>query len=124
MGIPSETVTHNGIQSTAKVVMSPLIETEEPFQAGVKARNQFYAKPIDGSESFFMDADGMSGGPVFSLKKIDEQWKYNVIGVQSAWYPSTKTLAICPFSSLGLELEKVVVKALAIYNQPKNSQGG
>ena len=59
MGIPSETVNYDEETIiTAKVIMVPLIEAEEPCQAGVKAQNQFYAKPIDNSESIFKDADG------------------------------------------------------------------
>lgn len=115
VGIPSETVAYDGkTVITARVVMSPLTPADEPILSGVKAQNQFYAKPNDGSECFFKDADGMSGGPVFSLKKLGEQWVYSVIGVQSTWYPTSKTLAVCPFSSFGFALEEVVAKARAI----------
>ena len=112
IGIPSESVNYDEKTIiTAKIVMSPLVEAEEPLQAGVKAQNQFYAKPADNSESIFKNADGLSGAPVFLLKKVDEQWKYKLIGVQSAWYESTKILAICPFYSLGLELERIIAEA-------------
>jgi hypothetical protein len=112
VGIPSESVDYDGKTIiTARVVVSPLILTEEPNSAGDKALNQFYATLIDGSERFFKDPDGMSGGPVFALKKCDNQWRYGVIGVQSAWYPTSKTLAICPFSSFGNALEEIVVEA-------------
>lgn len=115
VGIPSETVEYDGkTVITARVVMSPLIPADEPVLAGDRANNQFYAQPIDGSDQFFKDADGMSGGPVFALKKIGEQWKYGVIGVQSAWYPTSRTLAVCPFTSFGLALEEVVAEARAI----------
>lgn len=115
VGIPSETVVYDGITViTARMVMSPLTSADEPVLAGDKAQNQFYAKLTDGSEQFFKNADGLSGGPVFALKKLGEQWLYWVIGVQSAWYPTNKTLAICPFSSFGIELEEVVAEARAI----------
>ncbi len=118
VGIPSETVAYDEkTVITARVVMSPLIPADEPVLAGEKAQNQFYAKPIDGSEQFFKDADGMSGGPVFALKKVGEQWVYGVIGVQSAWYRTNKTLAICPFSSFGVALEEVVVEVRALQSQ-------
>lgn len=118
VGIPSESVDYDGKTIiTARVVVSPLTPTKEPISAGDKALNQFYAKPIEGSERFFNDPDGMSGGPVFALKKQEEQWLYGVIGVQSAWYPTSKTLAICPFSSFGSALEEIVAEARAIQNQ-------
>jgi len=109
MGVPSETAAYDGSTAiNARMVMSPLTSVEEPTDAGDKAQNQFYAKPSEDSERFFKDADGLSGGPVFALKKQGEVWKYKVIGIQSAWYPANRTLAICPFSSFGLALEKLV----------------
>lgn len=109
IGIPSESVDYDGERViTARVVVCPLVPAEEPGLAGRRAENQFYAKPIDGSESYFADADGFSGGPVFALKHQDGRWMYAVIGIQSAWYPSNRTLAICPFSSFGLALESLV----------------
>jgi hypothetical protein len=115
MGIPSESVEYDGeTVITGRVVMSPLIPADEPSLAGDRANNQFFAKPLDGSDPIFKDADGMSGGPVFALKKVGDQWLYGVVGVQSAWYPTSKTLAICPFSSFGLALEEIVNEARAI----------
>lgn len=101
--------------------MSPLIPADEPVLAGDRASNQFYAEPIDGSDQYFTDADGMSGGPVFTLKKVDmECWIYGVIGVQSAWYPTSKTFAVCPFSSFRLALEEVVAEARAMQANDKD----
>lgn len=118
LGIPSETVEYDGeTVITGRVVMSPLVPADEPPHAGEKANNQFYARPADGSERFFRDADGMSGGPVFTLKKVGEQWLYGAIGVQSAWYATSRILAICPFSSFGMALEEVVAEARAIQAQ-------
>lgn len=89
----------------------PLKPTEEPALAGRKAKNQFYARLTDmGSVN---DIGGMSGGPVFALKKVEGEWRYKVIGVQSSWYPSARTIAACPFSSLGVALEDLVESAKA-----------
>jgi len=118
VGIPSEAVEYDGETAiTGRVVMSPLVPADEPALAGDKANNQFYARPAEGSEEFFKDADGMSGGPVFALKKVGEQWLYGAIGVQSGWYRRSRTLAICPFSSFGITLQEVVAEARAIQAQ-------
>ncbi len=111
VGVPAESILYDGISViTARIVLAPLVAAVEPDLAGNKAQNQFYAKPIDGSEDYFKDASGMSGVPVFALKKIQGEWKYSVIGIQSAWYPSTKTLAICPFSTFGFSIEKLMAE--------------
>jgi hypothetical protein len=113
MGIPSESVDANeNPDITARVVLSPLTAVEEPAEAGDKVQNQFYARLDDSSEKFFKDAVGFSGGPVFALKKQGEEWKYIVIGIQSAWYPTSRILAISPFSSLGFALEELVTSEL------------
>lgn len=123
LGIPSETVSYDGrTVITAKVVLSPLAPADTPTFADEKIQNQFYAKLVDGSEQFVKDVDGMSGGPIFTLTKVDGTWKYSVIGVQSAWYPTSRTLAVCPFSSFGLALEEVVREALFIHMQSGSAQ--
>ena len=112
IGIPAESVNYDGTNViTARIILVPIASSDEPESAGDKANNQFYAKPVDGSEQYFKDADGLSGGPVFTLKKVGACWLYNVMGIQSAWYPSSGKLAICPFSSFGLELERIMLGA-------------
>ena len=109
VGVPAETVTHDGKSHiTAKVVSVALKETEAPDGAGAKADNQFYGRLIEGSETVVKNVEGMSGGPIFATKKIGETIKYKVIGVQSAWYRPSRTIAACPFSSFGLSLENAV----------------
>lgn len=113
IGIPRETVAYDGKTIiSARVVMAPLIPTDAPSLAEQKAENQFYAQLADDSEAFVRDVDGMSGGPVFMLHRVGETWKYKVIGVQSAWYRSSRVVAVCPFSSFGQALEPVVEEAL------------
>lgn len=123
VGIPSESVAYDGkTVITARVVVAPLIPTDEPALAHDKAQNQFYAKLAEGYERVLNDIDGMSGGPIFTLKKVDGTWMYGVIGVQSGWYRTSKTLAACPFSSFGQALEKVVKEAKSIHVQSGDAQ--
>ena len=107
VGIPSETVAYDQKTIiTGRIVVIPLDPAEESPLIGRKAENQFYARLKDLGN--IMDIDGMSGGPVFALKKVENRWKYKVIGVQSGWYRSTRTIVACPFASLGTELEALV----------------
>lgn len=118
VGIPSESVNYDGESVIrARVVVAPLRPSETPELAERKAENQFYATPLEGAEEFFEDADGFSGGPVFVLKMVEGRWCYGVIGVQSAWYRSSRTMAICPFTSFALALEPVVAEALEEYQR-------
>lgn len=115
VGIPSETVAYDGkTVITARVVMAPLVPMEAPPLADRRAQNQFYAQLADDSEVFVRDVDGMSGGPVFMLHRVEEIWKYRVIGVQSAWYRSSRVVAVCPFASFGEALEPMVEEALQL----------
>lgn len=123
VGIPSESVHYDGESAIrARVVVAPLRPADTPEGAEGRADNQFYATPLDGSEAFFVNADGFSGGPVFALKSVGGKWCYGVVGVQSAWYRSSRTMAICPFTSFGLALEPAVAEALEEY-QRTNSDG-
>lgn len=114
IGIPSETVVYDDkTLITARIVVAPLEPTNPPAGVGQKAENQFFAKLKSDPVGFVNDIDGMSGGPIFALKKIGEEWKYSIIGVQSGWYPRARIVAACPFSSLGFALELVVESALS-----------
>ena len=110
VGIPSETVSYDGKTIiSARVVVVPLEQVDEPAAAGLKAQNQFYARLKDDSISVVRNIDGLSGGPIFALKKIEGIWKYTVIGVQSGWYPSSRIITACPFTSLGMALEEAIL---------------
>lgn len=110
VGVPSETVSYDGkTVITARVVVAPIEPVDEPAAVGPKAQNQFYGRLKDDSATIVKDIDGMSGGPIFALKKVEGTWKYSVIGVQSAWYPQRRIIAACPFSSFALALEELVV---------------
>jgi hypothetical protein len=112
VGIPSESVVYDQKTIiTGRIAVMPLEYAEGPTGAGRKAENQFYARIKDLGN--VKDIDGMSGGPIFALKKVDGEWKYKVIGVQSGWYRNTRTVAACPFSSFAAELQSVVESAKA-----------
>jgi len=107
IGIPSETVRYDQETIiTGRTVMIPLDRTEKPENVGHKAENKFYAHLKNMGD--VKNIEGMSGGPLFAIKKIKGEWKYKVIGVQSSWYRSIRIIAACPFASLGSVLEEFV----------------
>jgi hypothetical protein len=114
VGVPSETVSYDRKTIiTARVVVAPIKPADKPASAGSKAQNQFYGQLMDDSAGIVGDIDGMSGSPVFAIKKIEDTWKYTVIGVQSSWYAESRVIAACPFSSFALALEKLVADCQA-----------
>ena len=114
VGIPRESISYDGETIiSARVVMTPLAPAEPPPLAEQRAENQFFAKLADDSEGVVKDVVGMSGGPIIMLRHAGGTWKYSVIGVQSAWYPASRIVAACPFTSFANALEPVVKEALA-----------
>jgi hypothetical protein len=113
-GIPKETVSYDGKTIiSAKFVMAPLTSTDPPSLAE-GSENKFYASLADDSERVVSDIVGMSGGPVFMLRLVEGNWKYKVIGLQSAWYPSSRVVAVCPFATFGEAVEPIVEEALQL----------
>ena len=114
-GIPKESVKYDGrTMISARIVFVKIVPQEDPPpDAGMRAENKFYAKLIEGSEEAVSDIDGMSGGPVVKILHKKGKWHYWVIGVQSGWYRSSRIVAVCPFSSFGLALEKSVAPVLS-----------
>ncbi|HYD79855.1 MAG TPA: hypothetical protein VEC06_08600 [Paucimonas sp.] len=112
VGVPYETVTYSDQNFIrARNVFAPLKPAGEPEAAGTKAQNQFYAKLQDDPKGVVANIGGMSGGPIFAFKKVESEWRYSVIGVQSGWYKESRTIAACPFSTFALELQRLVETA-------------
>jgi hypothetical protein len=112
VGTPSEKVAYDGESViTARVAMLPITAVDAPELAGQKNNNQFYGRLHDDSSSIVNDIDGMSGGPIFAVNNKEKS--YVVIGIQSGWYPSSRIVAACPFSSLAFALEDLVASTLA-----------
>ena len=110
VGIPSETVKYD--QETilsCKIAIVPINPTEEPPVSGSQADNRFYARLKDLGN--LGDIDGMSGGPIFGLRWVEDWCEYKVIGVQSGWYRGAKTITVSPFKYLGVKLETLVESA-------------
>lgn len=100
LGVPAETVAYDGESKiSAKAVTLVLEPTTSPFTPSEKDANRFCAKLTGDSRHAVDSINGMSGGPVFALRTIDDIWHYSVIGVQSGWSPSHRVLFACPFSS-------------------------
>lgn len=109
MGVPSESVRYDGKTIlTARFVVVRVFPTNPPEGVGERSANQIYARLMDGSEAVVSNADGLSGGPIFAVTKADGDWKYSVIGVQSAWYRGQRLIAFCPWITFARELEKEV----------------
>lgn len=122
LGVPSESVAYDGKTFiTARAVLVPLIPADTPPIAGAKSKNQFYARPSEPSDSYFTNPDGFSGGPVFSLVYSDEQFLYNLIGIQSSWYSESGVMAVCPFTTFAKEVEATLAEAFATQTEKLNA---
>jgi hypothetical protein len=112
IGMPSESVEYD--QKTfirGRITFIPLKEVQAPPGAGAKAQNQFYAQLAEDAK--VKDVDGMSGGPIFSIRRMKGEWRYHIIGVQSAFYRDARVIAACPFVTFGNELDRLVAMARA-----------
>lgn len=124
MGVPSESVRYDGKTIlTARFVVVRVFPANQPLGVGERAANQIYAQLIDGSEAVVSDADGLSGGPIFAVTKVDGDWKYSVIGVQSAWYRGQRLIAFCPWITFARELEKEIELALQAIDDARSDAG-
>lgn len=107
IGIPSESVKYDGKTTLlARFAVIPLEQTDPPTHTEERALFQFYAQITDMGN--VTDLDGMSGGPIFSLKKTEDTWIYHVIGVQSGWYKTPKITAACPIRTFCDGLEEII----------------
>ncbi len=80
----------------------PIQPVDDPPAELQSRKRRFYAKvpTIKGNrfaeDGRMTDIDGMSGGPIIAVKKIDsEKIRYWIIAVQSGWLKSERILAAC-----------------------------
>jgi hypothetical protein len=82
----------------------PLERISTPPEAIDSPVKRFYAnvpivsipKEIEAENSSLTDISGMSGGPIFGVKKIEQnRLRYWIVAIQSSWLPQSRTLAAC-----------------------------
>ena len=115
LGFPEQgaeiTVTSNGGKGNVNVSLGtpllPIHPVDDPPDVLKCDAERFYARVpvttgnVDGKTITLTDIDGMSGGPIFAVKKTDkERFRYWVVAVQSGWAPKSRVLAACPIQPL------------------------
>ena len=85
----------------------PVFPESEPPSVLKCEHDRFYAKVplasgmVDDPNVKLTDIDGMSGGPIFTIKWLDDtNMEYWLFAVQSGWHRSTRILAACPILPL------------------------
>jgi len=66
-------------------------------------------KSQSGNGTSVLDIDGMSGGPVYGVKKVNGDLKYWVIGIQSGWYRTQRVACFCLLAGFLLELKRILI---------------
>jgi len=109
IGTPGTTVNldRHGERSTKlsqSICVIHLAEEPNPPQELVKPFPRFYARilvPEDSQEWRAIGGDirGMSGGPVIAVRRDGNGVHYWVVGVQSGWLESQRTIAACHFQT-------------------------
>jgi len=54
------------------------------------------------------DLAGMSGSPVFGMRRVEGTLKYWLVGIQSGWFERSRKLTIYPIAGLLHELNSIV----------------
>jgi hypothetical protein len=115
VGIPSETHKVVRGQLVLKPTVMVLRPSERPPEAlgptGEKVFAQLVSQPED--QVRVGDIDGMSGGPIFGLRVVENRLRYWLVGVQSSWFKTSRVVGICPMLRFLLTLRKVVHVAQA-----------
>ncbi len=100
LGIPSDSIAPsvegrlNFEYRAFKIEM--LEEKPDGFISNTSA-DRYYAKIIGVDD--LPNVNGMSGGPVFAVKKLNnEQWAFHLVGIQSGQGSQSKVISICPGS--------------------------
>jgi hypothetical protein len=115
LGFPSQaqdiSITSSGEKGNVNIVLGcpllPVFPVSDPPEVLKRQHERFYAKvPIakgmtDDPNVKLTDINGMSGGPLFVIKWINNNnIEYWLVAVQSGWHKPTRILAACPILPL------------------------
>jgi hypothetical protein len=115
LGFPSQAAqvsvncsgSHGDVSISMGIPLLPLEPVDEPPAVLRLANERFYARVpitkgvVDGQPITLSDIDGMSGGPLFAVSKVDnDRLRYWVIAIQSGWERKSRVLAACPINPL------------------------
>lgn len=115
LGFPNQgadiTVTSNGAKGNVQVRLGapllPIQRVDDPPDVLKCDTGRFYARVpksagnVDGKSIKLTDIKGMSGGPIFAVKRTDtNRSRYWLVAVQSGWAPKSRVLAACPIQPL------------------------
>jgi hypothetical protein len=112
LGVPAES--HdvvNGV-STVKLTLLVLKPTAAPYGASTEGRTFARIVSSPGDLAKVDDIVGMSGGPIFGIRVVDQTIKYWVIGIQSSWFPTLRIVAFCEVSQFFLSIKKVLMNVI------------
>lgn len=113
VGIPGESVTPTVTGVQGRIVMMPLAICPPPLGYEHRADNMFFAR-IKANDSPNVqgvdDIGGMSGGPIFGVRLVDDTAKYSAIGIQSGWWPSQRVVSCCRLEGFAAALHDWVRK--------------
>jgi hypothetical protein len=123
LGIPEETVAVQGevwMDKTIRLLeLDPLAQEQAPEHMRKAFPRQFY-KIIDGMDDPNEPLDsivGMSGGPVFAAREINDEMRYWLVGIQSGWDSTSRVVAVCPVDHRLFRVAQTTVKTLLSPNK-------
>jgi len=133
LGFPTQTqdisITSSGERGNININFTcpllPVFPLSDPPDVLKRDHERFYAKVPNGimhdPSVKLTDIDGMSGGPIFVIKWIDDDnIEYWLLAVQSGWHQTTRILAACPILPLINRISDSIDKHLESTDQIYN----
>lgn len=108
LGVPAEShQAVNGV-NTVKLTLLPLKPASAPPGAMVESRTFARIVSAPGDTAVVNDIVGMSGGPIFGIRLVEQSIKYWVIGIQSSWFSASRIVSFCEVSQFFLSIKEAL----------------
>jgi len=127
VGAPDEGYKFQGGIHHLNLTIIPLTPCDPPSGVSRREDARVWGKIVtqpDKDKVYIENIEGMSGGPIFGLKRMEGGSRYWVIGIQSSWFHDSRIVSFCPVPPFLNSVKQAVEQLVGLELGQEGKAGG
>lgn len=106
---------------TANYALTALLDLERITneEAGPSAGDEWFSARLHPGAKL-PSIEGMSGGPIYGFRKVDDRWSYHVVALQSRWWPERRIIFGCSLPRFAEAVYHDMAELLGEHRRPED----
>jgi len=122
VGIPTESLEQvRSDRHVFQVAMIPLALIDHDLTEDEREQGLHRAQLLQQPVALVRDIDGMSGGPIFGVRRLPAETQYTIVGVQSGWFRESRITTFFEIHRLMFALDRMIERRMATEPEPPQS---